>query len=116
MLGEVRDRRVLRFRCQTGHAYSAMTLLKVLATISEAAVGASLRALAQEAELARRLAVLPGQAAEAAALAGLASSLTSGVLELRTMLRSQLPQIMFAPSPPSRAHIGSHDDLSCPAR
>ena len=40
MLGEVRDRRVLRFRCQTGHAYSAMTLLKVLATISEAAVGA----------------------------------------------------------------------------
>ncbi len=92
VLGEVRDCRVLRFRCQTGHAYSAMTLLKALAMTSEAAVSASLRALAQESELANRLAVPPDQAENATALSKLASGITSSVLELRTMLQSQLRQ------------------------
>jgi putative hydrolase len=116
VLGEVRDRRVLRFRCQTGHAYSAMTLLKALAATSEAAVGASLRALAQESELARRLAVQPGHAADAGALASLASSIMSDVLELRTMLRSRPQQVEFAPSPLSRAHESSGGDQHSPER
>ena len=116
VLGEVRDRRVLRFRCQTGHAYSAMTLLRVLAATSEAAVGASLRALAQEAELARRLAIQPAHATDAAALAKLASSITSGALELRTMLRSQLQQTPFTSATLPRTHMVPASDRSCPER
>ncbi len=110
VLGEVRDRRVLRFRCQTGHAYSVMTLLKALAATSEAAVSASLRALAQESELANRIAVQLGHAPEATALASLASSITSGVLELRTMLRSRLQRATFTSTSPPQAQMGSTDD------
>ncbi len=59
---------------------------------SEAAVSASLRALAQESELAHRLAVPPDQAGNATALSKLASGITSSVLVLRTVLQSQLRQ------------------------
>ena len=93
VLGEVRDHRVLRFRCQIGHAYSGQTLLSLLAATSEAALDASLRTLVQEADVARRLSAQPGEAKSDPLLVELARDSATRALELRTMLRSMSEQI-----------------------
>jgi two-component system chemotaxis response regulator CheB len=55
VLYKIRDERALRFRCQLGHAFSAKTLLQDLAAAREDALWFAVRAVFEEAELARCL-------------------------------------------------------------
>lgn len=55
-LWEVDEGGMLRFRCRVGHAYSAESLLSAKADSTEAALWAAVRALEEDAALARRLA------------------------------------------------------------
>lgn len=55
-LYEMQDDNLVRFRCQTGHAYSLETLENQQAEQVEAALWAALRALEEKAELYRRIA------------------------------------------------------------
>ncbi len=55
-LYELHDGELIRFRCQTGHAYSMETLEDQQSEEVEAAVWAALRALEEKAELFRRIA------------------------------------------------------------
>jgi two-component system chemotaxis response regulator CheB len=56
VLYELADARVLRFRCRSGHAISAKTLLYALATSRENALWSAVRSLTEEAALARQMA------------------------------------------------------------
>jgi two-component system, chemotaxis family, protein-glutamate methylesterase/glutaminase len=56
VLYKIEDERVLRFRCQLGHAFSAKTLLQDLAASREDALWSAVRAIFEESELARCLA------------------------------------------------------------
>lgn len=56
VLFEVSDKRVLRCRCRVGHGFSAKTLLRDLAAAREDVLWSALRAISEEAALARRLA------------------------------------------------------------
>jgi len=56
VLWELDDGNLLRFRCRVGHAYSADSLLEVQANGLEEALWSALRALEENASLARRLA------------------------------------------------------------
>ncbi|MGN6375556.1 MAG: chemotaxis protein CheB [Sphingomonas sp.] len=56
VLYQLRDDRLLRFRCRVGHAVSARTLLAHLAESRETAVWSSIRALTEEAVLLRQFA------------------------------------------------------------
>jgi two-component system chemotaxis response regulator CheB len=55
-LWELQDGELLRFRCRTGHAYSAESLLATQVETLEAALWSALRALEENAALARRMA------------------------------------------------------------
>ncbi len=55
-LWEVDEDGVLRFRCRVGHAYSAESLLSAKTDSTEAALWAAMRALEEDAALARRMA------------------------------------------------------------
>jgi two-component system, chemotaxis family, protein-glutamate methylesterase/glutaminase len=54
-LFELKDRRVLRYRCRSGHAYSAESLLSGQADAREALLSSLFGALIEEATLAKRL-------------------------------------------------------------
>jgi two-component system, chemotaxis family, protein-glutamate methylesterase/glutaminase len=56
VLFQIRDERVLRYRCKLGHGLSGKTLLRDLAAAREDALWSALRAINEEADLARRLA------------------------------------------------------------
>ena len=56
VLWELRDDNVLRFRCRVGHAYSSGSLLEEQGEVLEEALWSALRALEEQAALARRLA------------------------------------------------------------
>lgn len=58
-LYELNDRRVLRFRCRSGHAFSAQSLLSGQADAREAYLSSLFGALIEEATLAKRLSVEP---------------------------------------------------------
>jgi len=55
VLYKIRDERALRFRCQLGHGFSAKTLLQDLAAAREDTLWSAVRAVFEEAELARCL-------------------------------------------------------------
>ncbi len=64
-LYELKDSRVLRFRCRSGHAYSAQSLLSGQADAREAQLSALFGSLIEEATLARRLSAEPPFAEDA---------------------------------------------------
>jgi two-component system chemotaxis response regulator CheB len=57
-LSEVRDSRPLRYRCHTGHAYTALTLRAAQVELAAHSLQSSLRALKEREALLRRLAVV----------------------------------------------------------
>jgi two-component system chemotaxis response regulator CheB len=57
-LSELKDGRPLRYRCHTGHAYTAMTLVSAQVEQSDHALQVSLRALKEREFLLRRLAMV----------------------------------------------------------
>jgi two-component system chemotaxis response regulator CheB len=54
-LYEIRDQRVLRYRCRSGHAFSAQSLLSGQADAREAVLSSLFGVLIEEATVARRL-------------------------------------------------------------
>ncbi|WP_375504211.1 hypothetical protein [uncultured Nostoc sp.] len=56
ILWEVEEGNLLRFRCRTGHAYSAKTLLATQSDAIEDALWITLRALEEKASLSHRMA------------------------------------------------------------
>jgi two-component system chemotaxis response regulator CheB len=71
-LSELKDSRPLRYRCHTGHAYTALTLDSAQADRTDHALQASLRALKEREALLRRMAVVSRQLGDdAQARAGL---------------------------------------------
>jgi two-component system chemotaxis response regulator CheB len=60
VLFEIADLRVLRYRCKLGHGFSGKTLLQDLAAAREEALWSALRAINEDAELAKRLAEAAG--------------------------------------------------------
>lgn len=71
-LSELQDTRPLRYRCHTGHAYTALTLDSAQADRTDHALQAGHRALKERAALLRRMAVVSRQLGdEAQAKAGL---------------------------------------------
>jgi two-component system chemotaxis response regulator CheB len=96
VLHEVRDSRVLRFRCRAGHGFSAKSLLACVAAAREDTMWSAVRATEEEASLARRLAgrtAAAGDARLAAFLSGLAGHADEQTTQLRGMLRSALGSI-----------------------
>lgn len=74
-LWQMKEGGILRFRCRTGHAYSAQTLLSDLSTSVEAVLWMAVRSLEESAELASHLAGhLRQHGQEAAAVAFLAQA------------------------------------------
>ena len=72
VLYELHDKRVLRFRCRSGHAVSAQTLLNGLSSARQNALWSAVRSMTKEASLARRLA----EREQASGRARVAESLT----------------------------------------
>jgi two-component system chemotaxis response regulator CheB len=90
-LYELSDARVLRFRCPSGHAFSAESLLSAQADAREDVLGSVFSALLEEAMLARRLqqrAEYSTQGAVLASLAGRVGSLEQEAERIQTLLRS----------------------------
>jgi two-component system chemotaxis response regulator CheB len=56
VLWELRDNKMVRFRCRVGHSYGTESLSKELSMASEAALWAAVRALEEKAALQRRIA------------------------------------------------------------
>lgn len=72
-LYELREARVLRFRCRSGHAYSALSLLSGQADAREALMSSIFGALIEEVTVTRRLLRDAGYAAEPHIVGGLAA-------------------------------------------
>jgi two-component system chemotaxis response regulator CheB len=71
-LYEVADKRLLRFRCRSGHGFSALSLLSGQADARENLLSSVFGALIEEATLAKRLLGMPEYAAEPHIAGGLA--------------------------------------------
>lgn len=56
VLWELKDDKMVRFRCRVGHSYSEATLTQEMSTASENALWAAVRALEEKAALQRRVA------------------------------------------------------------
>jgi two-component system chemotaxis response regulator CheB len=91
-LWEVRDRKPLRYRCHTGHAFTAGTLAHAQQEGAEGALWSAVRALRERALLHRRLASIAaatGEAEQAAAGERQAARLDQQVQELRAMAQAE---------------------------
>ena len=87
-LWEVRGGRPLRYRCHTGHAFSARSLQEAQAGAAEAAMRAGVRALQEREMLLRRMGAVSqatGEPAQAQAARGQADRLRAQVRELTTL-------------------------------
>lgn len=74
-LWEINDRKPLRYRCHTGHAYSAMSLAHAQKDVSEQALWGTVRALREREMLMRRMAAVAAAVGDATqAAAGLAEA------------------------------------------
>jgi two-component system chemotaxis response regulator CheB len=88
------DRRPLRYRCHTGHAYSALTLVQAQKDMAEQALWSGLRALREREMLLRRLAVVAegtGDTAQAAAGRAEAERLRQHSLTLQVIAERAAP-------------------------
>lgn len=96
-LWEVKDSPQLRYRCHTGHAFSARTLERAQAEAGEVALRGSVRALQERAMLLRRMvsvAQATGDTAQAEAARREADQLQEQVRELRKLagsVRGEVP-------------------------
>jgi len=82
-LYELKDRRILRYRCRSGHAFSALSLLSGQADARENLMSSVFGALIEEVTLAKRLLTKPKYASEPHIAGGLAARVDS--LEKQTM-------------------------------
>jgi two-component system chemotaxis response regulator CheB len=76
-LYELRDQRVLRYRCRSGHAFTAESLLSGQADAREAHLSSLFGALIEEATLAKRLSGIPIFAEDAYTLDSLTGRIDS---------------------------------------
>jgi two-component system, chemotaxis family, protein-glutamate methylesterase/glutaminase len=86
VLYEVKEEKPLRFRCRTGHAFSAHTLMADQTTSIETALYTALRALEESAALARRMAARSKNPNTAEHLAKVAGERTQHAEEIRRAL------------------------------
>jgi two-component system chemotaxis response regulator CheB len=94
VLSEVHDGDMLRFRCRVGHAYAPEALYLQQSTQMEGALWAALRALEEQASLARRMAVRArklGQARSSALYDERAHSAETHARRIRDALRLGAP-------------------------
>jgi two-component system chemotaxis response regulator CheB len=90
-LWEMKDRKPLRYRCHTGHAYSALSLAHAQQNAAEHALWASVRALAERENLLRRVASIAeatGDHAQAAAGKAQAERLREQIRVLREVAQT----------------------------
>jgi two-component system chemotaxis response regulator CheB len=73
---EVKDKRLLRFRCRSGHAFSALSLLSGQADARECLLSSLFGALVEETSLTKRLLSMPEYAGEPHIGGGLAARAT----------------------------------------
>lgn len=95
VLNEVHDHRMIRFRCRVGHAYAPESLHGAQQLEVEAALWAALRALEEEAALARRMATRARDARHARQLTrfeGRAASAEQQAQAIRRALRLAGPE------------------------
>jgi len=91
-LWELRDKRPLRYRCHTGHAFSALTLAKVQMDAAEHALWASVRSQREKAMLLQRVAELAeaaGDKAQATAARQEAQSIQDKAARLRALAEAE---------------------------
>jgi two-component system chemotaxis response regulator CheB len=90
-LWEMKDPKPLRYRCHTGHAYSALSLARAQQDAAEHALWASVRALAERENLLRRVASIAeatGEHAQAAAGRAQAERLREQIRILREVAQT----------------------------
>jgi two-component system chemotaxis response regulator CheB len=88
----LKDTKPLRFRCHTGHGYSAATLQDAQAELAEQALWSSVRALQEREMLLRRLAAVAeatGDPAQAEAGRHQADRVRAQVIELSRLVESE---------------------------
>jgi two-component system, chemotaxis family, protein-glutamate methylesterase/glutaminase len=97
-LWEMKDPRPLRYRCHTGHAFSALSLARAQHVASEQALWASVRALREREMLLRRMAAVAGAVGDSA-------QATAGH-EQAERIRQQAEALQsFAESPPAEIEV-----------
>jgi two-component system chemotaxis response regulator CheB len=100
-LWEMKDRKPLRYRCHTGHAYSALSLARAQRDAAEHALWAGVRALAERENLLRRVASIAeatGEHAQAAAGRAQAERLREQIRTLREVAQTP-PAALDADAP-----------------
>lgn len=104
-LYELEDKRVLRFRCRSGHAFSALSLLSGQADTRESQFSSIFGALIEEATLAKRMREAAAYEADAALAQGLGrrmESLEREAAEICEWLRSTADLVEPEPGAPLR--------------
>jgi two-component system chemotaxis response regulator CheB len=102
---ELKDHRVLRYRCRSGHAYSAQSLLSGQADAREANLSSLFGALIEEASLAKRMGAEPVFAEDsytAESLSSRAVELNRQANEVSAWLHAMTGLIEPEPSMPRR--------------
>lgn len=91
VLYQLRDNRLLRFRCVQAHACSPLSLLSELADIRDGRLQEAARALTEEAELSREIAEKVPALVHASVLVGNSGVLAQQARELRAFLATDVP-------------------------
>jgi two-component system chemotaxis response regulator CheB len=86
VLYQLRDERLIRFRCNQGHAWSVLSLLSALSESREQAMAEAARIASEEAELARQLAQSGPRKANTETLLANSNKFAQQVRELQRLL------------------------------